>query len=341
MSLLTSYRVLTQQKFQSDNFSIVPISFEDRLKIMQWRNEQLYHLRQQKPLTVEDQENYFKNVVSKLFEQEQPNQILFSFLEDDVCIGYGGLVHINWTDRNAEISFIMDTALETERFDEIWKAYLNLIEQVAFTTLNLHKIYTYAFDLRPHLYDVLEACSFIKEASLKEHCFFRGKFLDIIYHSKINRNMLFREAKEKDSLLFFEWANDASVRDNSYQSEPISIETHNIWFLNKLRDDDCFMTVFENHIGDPIGQVRIQRFDNEKAIIGISSDVKHRGKGYAFKMIQIASEVFLNENPQFCISAYIKLENLASQRAFEKAGYKLDKALEYESIPSLHYIRKL
>ncbi|WP_396157225.1 GNAT family N-acetyltransferase [Flavobacterium sp.] len=341
MSFVEHYKVLTQQKFQSDNFSLVPIRFEDRLKIMHWRNEQLYHLRQQKPLAVEDQENYFKNVVSKLFHQEQPNQILFSFLENGFCIGYGGLVHINWTDRNAEISFIMDTALEDKRFHEIWKAYLNLLEQVAFTDLNLHKIYTYAFDLRPHLYDVLEACSFMNEARLKEHCFFRGEFLDIIYHSKINRKMLFREAKEKDSLLFFEWANDASVRDNSYQSEPISIETHNIWFLNKLRDDDCFMTVFENHIGDPIGQVRIQRFDNEKAMIGISSDVKHRGKGYAFKMIQMASEVFLKENPQSCISAYIKLENLASQRAFEKAGYKLDKALEYDSIPSLHYIRKL
>lgn len=186
MSLLPSYRVLTQQKFQIDNFSIVPIRFEDRLKIMQWRNEQLYHLRQQKPLTVEDQENYFKNVVSNLFEQEQPNQILFSFLEDGVCIGYGGLVHMNSTDRNAEISFIMDTALEDKRFYEIWKAYLNLIEQVAFTTLNLHKIYTYAFDLRPHLYDVFLSAGFTEEARLKEHCFFENKFLDVVIHCKIN-----------------------------------------------------------------------------------------------------------------------------------------------------------
>ena len=62
---------------------------------MKWRNEQIYHLRQAKPLTAEDQKNYFSNVVSKLYDQEKPAQILFSFLKDGKCIGYGGLVGYN------------------------------------------------------------------------------------------------------------------------------------------------------------------------------------------------------------------------------------------------------
>lgn len=153
---------------------------------MQWRNEQLYHLRQQKPLTTEDQENYFSIVITKLFAQEQPNQILFSYLENGICIGYGGLVHINWADKNAEISFVMDTQLEKEYFSKHWSTYLGLIEQVAYSELNLHKIFTYAFDLRPHLYDVFEANGFRKEAVLKEHCLFGNNFIDVIIHSKIN-----------------------------------------------------------------------------------------------------------------------------------------------------------
>jgi hypothetical protein len=48
----------------------------------------------------------------KLFQLQKPNQILFSFLEENKCIGYGGLVHINWNDINGEISFIIDTKLE-------------------------------------------------------------------------------------------------------------------------------------------------------------------------------------------------------------------------------------
>lgn len=154
---------------------------------MKWRNEQIYHLRQDRPLTFEDQNNYFLNIVNKLFEQEKPKQILFSFLEKNVCIGYGGLVHINWVDRNAELSFILETKLENDYFAYYLSIFLKLIERVAFLDLNLHKIYSYAFDIRPHLYPILESEGFDKDAILKEHCFFNGEFKDVVIHFKINQ----------------------------------------------------------------------------------------------------------------------------------------------------------
>ena len=153
---------------------------------MKWRNEQIYHLRQAKPLTKEDQENYFNTIVSKLFDETSPKQLLFSFLEKDVCIGYGGLVHINWIDKHAEISFIMDTVLEKNSFRQIWINYLNLIENVAFKELNIRKIYTYAYDLRPHLYPVFEESGFVKEAELIDHKLIDNKYINVIIHSKIN-----------------------------------------------------------------------------------------------------------------------------------------------------------
>lgn len=180
------YKVLNKQKYTEGNFSIVPIRYEDRLDILSWRNEQIYHLRQNKPLTIEDQENYFNNIVNKLFDQDQPDQILFSFLENDDCIGYGGLVHINWIDKNAEISFIMNTELEKDNFQKHWILFLNLIEQVAFADLKLHKISSYAFDLRPKLYPVLENLGFSKEAVLNKHCLFNSEYVDVIIHSKFN-----------------------------------------------------------------------------------------------------------------------------------------------------------
>jgi RimJ/RimL family protein N-acetyltransferase len=181
------YKVLNNQVYKSGAFSLVPIRFEDKLDIMKWRNEQIYHLRQDKPLTIENQEIYFNTVISKLFDQKQPNQILFSMLENGICIGYGGLVHINWIDKNAEISFIMNTILEKKRFHEIWTVYLNLIEKVALEELQLHKVFVYAFDLRPHLYKVIEENNYFKDAVLKEHCFFNNIYIDVIIHSKINR----------------------------------------------------------------------------------------------------------------------------------------------------------
>ena len=182
---MREYKCLSKQTYLINEYQIVPIRDEDRYDIMQWRNEQIYHLRQSRPLDKENQDNYFNTVITKLFEKEHPDQILFSYLENGKCIGYGGLVHINWLDKNAELSFIMKTTEEIQ-FDFHWSNFLALIEQVAYNELDLHKIFTYAFDLRPHLYNVLEKNGFKKEATLKEHCFFDNTFIDVLIHSKLN-----------------------------------------------------------------------------------------------------------------------------------------------------------
>ena len=184
---MKAYKCLTKQKYALDKFQIVPIRDEDRYDIMHWRNEQIYHLRQSKPLDKISQDYYFEIVIAKIFEKERPDQILFSYLENEKCIGYGGLVHINWVDKNAELSFIMKTSEEIQ-FDLHWSNFLALIEQVAYNELNFHKIFTYAFDLRPHLYNVLEKNGFIKEATLKEHSYFENKFIDVLIHSKLKHH---------------------------------------------------------------------------------------------------------------------------------------------------------
>jgi len=101
---MRAYKCLSNQVFTNEGFSIEPIRDEDKYAILKIRNEQIFHLRQAKPLTVEAQENYFATVVAGLFEQENPNQLLFSFFGHGEFVGYGGLVHINWIDKNAEIS---------------------------------------------------------------------------------------------------------------------------------------------------------------------------------------------------------------------------------------------
>ena len=183
---MSRYKCLQTNEFYHKEYALVPLRESDIFLIMQWRNEQLYHLRQQKPLTENDQLIYYNDVVQKSFEADFPKQILFSFLKNEVCVGYGGLVHINWADKNAELSFLMNTALEKENFDELWSNYLSLIEVAAFAQADLHKIYTYAFDIRPQLYPVLEKNGFMREAILKDHCRIDGKYKDVVIHQKIN-----------------------------------------------------------------------------------------------------------------------------------------------------------
>lgn len=183
---MTSYKVLNKNKIKIDNYLLTPLRFQDRYLIMNWRNEQMYHLRQGQYLTSEDQDHYFKEVISKILVQSRPDQILFSFLKNKICVGYGGLVHINWEDKNAEVSFLLDTKLENDFFAIFWDKFLIMIQEVAFQDLQFHKIFTYAYDLRPNLYPILERSNFTLEARLIDHKLIDNKYIDVLIHSKIN-----------------------------------------------------------------------------------------------------------------------------------------------------------
>jgi RimJ/RimL family protein N-acetyltransferase len=304
---------------------------EDRDVIMQWRNEQIYHLRQDRLLTKEGQDKYFTEVVAKLFEHEQPGQLLFSYLKDDQCVGYGGLVHINWINKNAEISFIMNTSLERKYFEFHWSSFLNLIEKVAFEELKLHKIFTYAFDLRPRLYTALEERGFRKEAQLSEHSFFDGKYIDVLIHSKLNSSIFIREATLNDLEITYQWANDKSIRFYSYNQNKISKESHSEWFTNKLKSDNCKYYVLEVD-NKEAGSVRFDiENDQQTAKISYLIDSRFTGKGYGTYLLQRGIDKLMNSEPTLAnVYGYVFKENLASIKIFNKLGYKITLKSESE-----------
>jgi RimJ/RimL family protein N-acetyltransferase len=333
------YACLHTQVFSSDKYAIVPLRDEDKYDIRQWRNEQIYHLRQVEPLTIEQQEWYFSNVISKLFETEKPTQLLFSYLENGVCIGYGGLVHINWIDKNAEISFIMNTALEKDFFEFHWRTYLSLIEKVAFEELNFHKIFTYAFDIRPHLYEAIEKSNYQQEARLPGHCLFEGKFIDVVIHAKFNPINI-RKAHETDLMLYFDWTNEDKVRKQSFTSEPVALENHEKWFYKKLADPNCLMLVFEDAQQTPIGQVRFESNEEDKiSVIGVSIDKNFRGQNLAGKILALATTYFFKQKPDYMIEAFIKTDNKGSISAFSKAGFSFKKSLDHQGIDTVLYTK--
>lgn len=329
---MRSYKNLSNQSFFEGKYSIEPIRYEDRLSIMKWRNEQMYHLRQNKQLTEVDQTIYFNTIVNKLFDKEFPDQLLFSFLEDSKCIGYGGLVHINWGDKNAEISFIMDTTLEKDYFQQHWKTFLNLIEKVAFKELQLHKIFTFAFDVRPHLYIAIEAAGLTKEATLKEHCFFNNEYKDVIIHSKtVNDEFELVKVTAKDVQLLFDWTNDPSVRENSLNSNPISWAEHVNWLNNRLEmDSNIFILHYKKQA---VGMIRFDH-KNDHFLVNYSIDKIHRGKGYGKKIIEAGLQKI---DKNLLVKAIVKKDNIASITIFNKLNFE---KLEGEDPSVFYFIKK-
>jgi RimJ/RimL family protein N-acetyltransferase len=335
---MPTYSCLNQQVFSAGEYKIVPIRFEDRLLIRKWRNEQIYHLRQNKVLSIEDQEYYFSEVVAPLFEQERPGQLLFSFLKDNKCIGYGGLVHINWTDQHAELSFIMATALEKEYFEFYWSTYLALIEQVAFKELELHKIFTYAYDLRPRLYASLSQMGFEKEATLKEHASFEGEYVDVVIHSKLNALITLRKARLDDLEITFSWANNKAIRAFAYNQNPISIQDHTNWFENKIISGHCVYLILEID-GEAAGSIRFDiAADSSSAKISYLIDPKFTGNGYGTYLLEkgIAQLLILRSDIQSVVGFVMK-ENLSSIKIFKKLAYEVT----FESETELKFEKKL
>jgi RimJ/RimL family protein N-acetyltransferase len=317
---MSTYKALNKQVYQSDEFSIVPIRMEDRYDIMQWRNDQIYHLRQAEPLTEAKQDAYFENVVKKLFDQNQPHQILVSFLKAEKCIGYGGLVHINWIDKNAEISFIMKTELEALDFQKNWHLFLGLIEQAAFGDLKLHKIFTYAFDLRPYLYAALERSGFKREAILPEHCLFQGKYLNVVIHSKINRIIVLREASIEDAQITFKWANDAKVRRYALTQHEISESEHLKWFESKINSSDCiYYIVSYNQVS--VGSFRIDINSDSIGVISYLLDPMYHGKNLGKSLLRDGVEKARAHKTLDKIVGYVKEENQPSLNLFRKLGF--------------------
>jgi len=331
------YKALNKQVYKSGDYTISPIRFEDRLDIMKWRNEQIYHLRQNKPLTEIDQDNYFKNVIQILFNQNLPDQILFSFLKNNVCIGYGGLVHINWTDKNAEISFIMDTSLEENYFQDYWTCFLRLIEKVAFVDLKLHKIFTYAYDIRPNLFKVLLQASYFEEARLIEHCFFEDNFIDVLIHSKINSFLKLRKASIKDTDITFDWATNKRIRQYSLQKEDITYKNHKLWFFDKIMSNSCVYLIAEIN-KTPIGSIRFD-IENDKAVLSFLLDPSLHGKGYGKQILEKGCKEFFKISKVKKILGLVSIKNLPSIRTFKKLEFT--KILEQNEFITFEKIKQL
>ena len=165
---------------KSGSYRIRPIRWEDREAIRQWRNDQIYVLRQDCLLTIADQDRYFVSVVRPELMEEHPRQVLVGFLEEEQLVGYGGIVHIDWSDRRGEVSFLSDPS--RNRLVEDWQVYLDMLLPCARLQLGLHKLTTETYDFRADVICALESRGFTREGFLLNHHFWDGQWHNSVLH---------------------------------------------------------------------------------------------------------------------------------------------------------------
>jgi RimJ/RimL family protein N-acetyltransferase len=185
-----SFAVWPQGRSAAGRVTLVPIRHEDLGSIMIWRNAQMDVLRQQASLTPQGQENYWRTVLQPAFADLSPSHVLVSVLADGDCVAYGGLVHIDWESRRAEVSFLAppDIARDVLRYASLFRDFLAALKTLAFNHLGLHRLFTETYDLRPHHVQALEASGFDFEGRMIDHVRVGGRYVDSLLHGCVRES---------------------------------------------------------------------------------------------------------------------------------------------------------
>lgn len=180
----SGYRCMPRRSLHRDTLGIRAVAPEDVEAIRLWRNAQMDVLRQSAPISPAQQEAYYAAHIWPAMALDCPQNILLTFLEDERAIGYGGLVHIAWEHRRAEVSFLLDPVLISapETYARYFSVFLDLIKELAFDDLGLHRLFTETYALRTHHISVLEANGFRAEGLLKHHVVIDGSPVDSLIH---------------------------------------------------------------------------------------------------------------------------------------------------------------
>ncbi len=177
-------RYLNSTSYSLNDFQVTPMRESDIFLIKEWRNAQMDVLRQNKLISDEEQTNYYRNVVVPSFEKEQPNIMLFSFLHQGECIGYGGLTNIRWQDKCVELSFLVNPAHVSDPviYEQDFRHFIELMKEITFKELGFNRLFTETYDIRDHHIRILESCGFILEGRMRSHVCINGIFVDSLIH---------------------------------------------------------------------------------------------------------------------------------------------------------------
>jgi RimJ/RimL family protein N-acetyltransferase len=127
-----------------------------------------------------------------------------------------------------------------------------------------------------------------------------------------------RPAAEGDADVFFAWVNDAEVRRQSFDSDPIDWPTHRAWLSARLASRNSRILVLEA-TGIPVGQIRFD-CEGDAMHIDYSIDQAFRGRGWAKRLVMLGLEQMRSGSTKSFV-AQVKAGNGASIAVFEGLGF--------------------
>ncbi|SHE67917.1 GNAT family N-acetyltransferase [Flavisolibacter ginsengisoli] len=135
-------------------------------------------------------------------------------------------------------------------------------------------------------------------------------------------NLKLRLARATDLQMIFRWANDPVVRANAFNPHQITLEDHTKWYNEKMKNRNTIFLILEMN-DEPAGQIRYELQEDE-IIINYMIATEYRGHGLGNEILGLGEKylavIELPENIHKIVG-YVKKENIASLKAFNKNNY--------------------
>ena len=148
-----------------------------------------------------------------------------------------------------------------------------------------------------------------------------------------------RPALPDDARLLWEWRNDPVVRANSFYSDPIPWETHQVWYVRKLASPTTRIYIMEKRLEGPVGQIRFERRDPDVAEVHLAVASQGRGRGYGREMLVLALPLAQAALGVRRFEAVVKSGNAGSLGLFRSAGFAVEEEVTLGGCPTVKVAR--
>ena len=192
LSIEKNYKVMSNSIIRVGNLNATAVQEKHIEEIREWRNAQITILRQNHIISKDEQIDYFRNCIWPQMNKNYPNEILLSIFQDNIFVAYGGLVHISWEDKRAEVSFVAANEIVSnqEKYIELFSEYLSLIKHFAFNQIFLNRLFTETYDIRPNHIATLEKSGFKREGVMKSHVIINSLETNSLIHGILREDYL-------------------------------------------------------------------------------------------------------------------------------------------------------
>lgn len=135
-----------------------------------------------------------------------------------------------------------------------------------------------------------------------------------------------RRAGSDDCRRIWEWRNEASARQASFNTEAIPYDAHRRWYSEKMADPRVWFYLALDERRREVGYLRFDLTDDE-AEISLVVDARERGEGLGTALVKTGVELMLRSLAVARVTARVRQDNPASRRLFERAGFVLSGSL--------------